>query len=136
MNFKAVVFDLDGVIVSTDALHYLASKRLADKLSIYFDHAINDRLRGVRRMESLEIILEKSQIHYPENEKMELAARKNQYYRGFLEELVPSDILPHVIESLKLLKQQKYLLGIASSSKNAKFILEKNWLTSFFRRRV
>jgi len=82
MNEKilGVIFDLDGVIVSTDNCHYLAWKKMADEEGIPFDRTINERLRGVSRMESLEIILEKAEKAYTAEEKTELAARKNAYY--------------------------------------------------------
>ena len=70
---KGVIFDLDGVICFTDYYHYLAWKALADKLAIYFDEQINNRLRGVSRMASLEIILEKSNKQYSEDEKIKFA---------------------------------------------------------------
>jgi len=81
---RAVIFDLDGVIVSTDEYHYLGWKRLADELGIPFDRHINERLRGVSRMESLEIILERAAQSYTAAEKLEFAERKNTYYREFL----------------------------------------------------
>ena len=79
-KYKAVIFDLDGVIVSTDECHYEAWKMLADEEGIYFDREINQRLRGVSRMESLEIVLERATKEYTEAEKLEMATRKNGYY--------------------------------------------------------
>ena len=76
---KAVIFDLDGVVVSTDNLHYLAWKMIADNEGIYFDEKINHRLRGVSRTDSLEIILEKANKKYSIEEKQELAFNKNEY---------------------------------------------------------
>jgi beta-phosphoglucomutase len=125
MKIKAVVFDLDGVIVSTDTLHYRAWKRLADELGIYFDKTINDRLRGVSRMESLAIVLEQSQIRYSDEQRKTFSERKNCYYLSLLEELTPVDILPQVVETLNLLRKRCILIAIASSSKNAKNILKK-----------
>ena len=77
---KAVIFDLDGVLVSTDELHYRAWKALAEREGIYFDREINNRLRGVSRMESLEIILERAERSYGREEKAEMAAYKNGIY--------------------------------------------------------
>jgi beta-phosphoglucomutase len=132
MSRKAVIFDLDGVIVTTDHYHYLAWKRMADEEGIYFDKHINERLRGVSRMESLEIILEKAKKEYSDGEKAELAERKNRYYKELLEELKPGDILPGVTDMLKELKQRQIKVAIGSSSKNTPFILEKINLSSYF----
>ena len=73
LNYKAVIFDLDGVLVTTDDCHYLAWKKLADEENIYFDRDINERLRGISRMESLEIVLEKAEKQYSDEEKKEMA---------------------------------------------------------------
>ena len=120
---KAVIFDLDGVIVSTDEYHFQAWKRLADSLGVPFGRESNDRLRGVSRMESLEIMLEKSAKQYSLHEKREMAERKNTYYRELLEGLSPADILPGVIDIIKALKDRRVKIAIGSSSKNARAIL-------------
>ena len=91
MIYQAVIFDLDGVICSTDQYHYLAWKEIADDEGIYFDEQINNRLRGVSRMESLEIILEKASRTYAEDEKSALAEKKNQIYRKLLERMTPAE---------------------------------------------
>ena len=122
-TIKAVIFDLDGVIVSTDEYHFQAWKRLADSLGIPFDRESNDRLRGVSRMESLEIILEKSARRYSLDEKHEMAGRKNTDYRELLKGLSPADILPGVIDIIKALKDRQVKIAIGSSSKNARAIL-------------
>ncbi len=132
MNIEAVIFDLDGVIVTTDDYHYEAWKKIADQENIYFDREINERLRGVSRMESLEIILEKSNKIYNEEEKIELATRKNDYYKNLLENLTKEDILPGILETLKLLEDKKIKTAIGSSSKNTMFILNKIGLTDKF----
>lgn len=80
MKYKGIIFDLDGVICHTDKYHYQAWKKLADRLGIYFDEEINNRLRGVSRMESLEIILERSDKQYTEQEKEAFATEKNEVY--------------------------------------------------------
>jgi len=128
MSIKAVIFDLDGVIVSTDEYHFKAWKQLSDEEDIYFDRKINELLRGVSRMESLEIILRKSKKDYTQEEKASLAQRKNQYYRELLENLTPKEILPGVME----LKAMPKKIAIGSSSKNAKFILNKIGLNDYF----
>ena len=132
MNIEAVIFDLDGVIVTTDDYHYEAWKKIADQENIYFDREINERLRGVSRMESLDIILEKSSKIYNEEEKIELATRKNDYYKNLLENLTKDDILPGILETLKLLEDKKIKTAIGSSSKNTMFILNKIGLTDKF----
>ncbi|MGD0058316.1 MAG: beta-phosphoglucomutase [Verrucomicrobiia bacterium] len=122
-RIKAVIFDLDGVIVSTDEHHFQAWKQLADEEGIPFDRKDNERLRGVSRMESLEIILEKSAKRYSLEERRELAERKNAYYRALLKGLSPADILPGVINVIKALKHRQVKIAIGSSSKNARAIL-------------
>lgn len=129
---QAVIFDLDGVLVTTDELHYRAWKRLADREGIYFDRAVNSRLRGVSRMSSLEIILERAGKAYSAAEKGEMAAYKNQLYRASLDSLSEADILPGVIETLDALAERGVKLAVGSSSKNAKKILEKTGLLGRF----
>ena len=129
---KAVIFDLDGVIVSTDDLHYKAWKHMADLEKIDFDKKINHRLRGVSRMESLNIILEKATKKYSDQEKEELARIKNDYYVDLLNELTPNDILPNVNEVLIALREKSIKIAIGSSSKNAKNILNHIELSDMF----
>ena len=132
-NIKAFIFDLDGVIVFTDQFHYKAWKQLADKLDIYFDETINHRLRGVSRMDSLEIILENYQGKpFTQEEKEALAEEKNAIYRELLKTMTPADVSEEVRATLKELRRRGYKLSIGSSSKNAKFILEKVELTDYF----
>jgi beta-phosphoglucomutase len=131
-NVKAVIFDLDGVIVSTDDCHYRAWQRMADEEGIYFDRAINERLRGVSRMESLAIILERASKTYTDDEKVQMATRKNSYYRVLIEELTPADILAGVMEMLEGLKRHGVKIAIASSSKNSPVILKQIGLDSYF----
>lgn len=131
-NMKAFIFDLDGVIVSTDSLHYRAWKTLADRESIYFDEEINNRLRGVSRMESLEIILERATRSYTQEEKNEMAEYKNNVYRELLQVLTPADRLEGVTETLDALRQKGYKLAIGSSSKNTPVILQKIGYGSYF----
>lgn len=122
---KGVIFDLDGVIVSTDHYHFQAWKKMADIENIVFDEKINDRLRGVSRMDSLNIILENSKKDYTENEKIQLTEFKNELYKNSLDNLSTNDILPGIIELLHELKKHNILIAIGSSSKNAKNILHK-----------
>lgn len=132
MKTEAVIFDLDGVIVSTDECHYQAWKRLADEEGIPFDRSANQRLRGVSRMESLEIVLERAARIYTDVEKTVLAERKNEYYRKLLYRLTSADILPGAVSLLRELKKRGIRVAIGSSSRNAPFILEKIGLGGFF----
>lgn len=129
---KAVIFDLDGVIVSTDGFHYRAWKAMADKEGIYFDETINNRLRGVSRMESLEIILERATKAYTEEEKVAMATVKNDIYRESLVQLTPDDILPGVMDMLTTLRGMGIKLAIGSSSKNTPVILKQIGLGDYF----
>jgi len=132
MNLSAVIFDLDGVIVSTDEYHYQAWKQISDQENINFDRKINERLRGVSRMESLEIILSHSDKNYSENEKSQLAQRKNEIYCELLNKLSPNDILPGVISLLLGLIARNIKVAIGSSSKNTPFILDQIGLAKNF----
>lgn len=130
---KAFIFDLDGVIVFTDRFHYLAWKRIADQLGIYFDEEINNRLRGVSRMDSLEIILERFEGEALSQERKEqLAEEKNEIYRSLLEKMTPADVEQEVRDTLSELRRRGYKLALGSSSKNAKFILEKVGMSDAF----
>lgn len=132
MKISAVIFDLDGVIVSTDEYHYQAWKQISDQEKIHFDREINERLRGVSRMESLDIILSHSDKSYSENEKNLLAQRKNESYCELLNNLSPNNILPGVINLILSLKAKGIKIAIGSSSKNTPFILKQIGLTSNF----
>lgn len=129
---KAVIFDLDGVIVSTDEFHYQAWKQISDEEGLFFTRKINEKLRGVSRMASLNIILENTDKIYTEQEKAHLAERKNDVYKELLKNLCSDDILPGVRPFLHKLKELDVRIAIGSSSKNAKYILEKIELGSFF----
>ena len=123
---KAFIFDLDGVIVFTDCFHYQAWKKIADQMGIYFDEKINNRLRGISRMDSLDIILERYEGEPLSQEKKEaLAEEKNGFYRSLLESMTPADVAQEVRDTLKELRRRSYKLSLGSSSKNAKFILER-----------
>ncbi|HEX2938444.1 MAG TPA: beta-phosphoglucomutase [Ruminiclostridium sp.] len=131
-KYEGIIFDLDGVICHTDHYHYLAWKQLADRLGIYFDEHINNRLRGVSRMESLEIILENSKRVYTDAEKSEFAERKNGFYRQLLAGMSPADLPAEVKNTLNALRKSGCKLAIGSSSKNAKYILERISLANYF----
>lgn len=126
---KGVIFDLDGVLVSTDKLHFLAWQKIATELGIdSFTEEDNSRQRGVSRMASLEVVLEKSNKTYKLKEKEELAERKNDYYKKMLENLGKEAILKDAKEALHMLRERKLSIGVGSVSKNALVILEKTGL--------
>jgi beta-phosphoglucomutase len=129
---KGVIFDLDGVIVSTDEFHYLAWKTVAEKEKIIFNREINNRLRGVSRMESLAIILENAERIYSETEKENLAKAKNDIYLGFLDDLSPKNILKNGVQIIDYLKNKGIKVAIGSSSKNTKKILKQLQITEMF----
>ena len=132
MKYKGIIFDLDGVICSTDHYHYLAWKALADRLGAYFDETINNRLRGVSRMASLEIVLERYDGALTEEEKLAAAEEKNNTYRELLKQMSPADLSEEVKTTLDALRAKGLLLGIGSSSKNTKFILSRIGLGDYF----
>ena len=131
-KYQGVIFDLDGVICFTDKYHYQAWKQVADDIGVYFDEQINNRLRGVSRMESLDIILEKSSRAYTAEEKEELARRKNDLYRSLLSNMSPADLTQEVRQTLEALRAAGLALAIGSSSKNTRYILERLGLKDFF----
>lgn len=129
---KGIIFDLDGVLVSTDELHYQAWKMLADDLDIKgFTKEDNARQKGVSRMESLDVVLEKGTRNYTNEEKLSLADQKNNYYIKLLQGLTTDDILPGVKETLAKLRERGILIGIGSVSKNTPLILEKTGLSPY-----
>lgn len=124
---------MDGVICSTDEYHYKAWKTVADELNIYFDREINNRLRGVSRMDSLNIILENAgHMNFSEKDKVEIASKKNEIYKSLLRNMTSRDISSEVKETLISLKEMKMSLAIGSSSKNAKFIIQRTGIEKFF----
>lgn len=127
-----VLFDLDGVIVSTDDCHYQAWKRMADEEGIPFDRHVNERLRGVSRMESLSIILERAEKMYTDEERQELADRKNAYYVQLIGQLTQQDILPGAMDTLRWLKERGIRIAIGSSSRNTPIILRQIGLSEAF----
>lgn len=132
MKQKGIIFDLDGVICNTDQYHYQAWKALADAEDIYFDETINNRLRGVSRMASLEIILEQSEKTYTEEEKRDLAERKNNIYKELLNQMTPEDLSEDVKYTLDEIRSRGLKLAIGSSSRNTKLILSRLGLSDYF----
>ena len=132
MGYQGIIFDLDGVICSTDEYHYQAWKSLADQLGIPFDRTINNRLRGVSRMASLEIVLEKSNKTYSDAEKAQFAETKNVLYRELLGQMSEKDLSGEMRDTLNALRAKGLKLAIGSSSKNTPYILERIGLGDFF----
>lgn len=129
---QALIFDLDGVITDTAEYHYLAWQRLADELAIPFGRKENERLRGIGRMESLDIILERQTQPITEANKQELAARKNGYYKELIATITPKDMLPNMLDLLLQARERSIPVGLASASANAPVILEKLEVGSLF----
>lgn len=129
---KAFIFDLDGVIVDTAKFHFLAWKKLADELGIPFTEHDNEKLKGVSRVRSLEIILEMGKVSMSDEEKALLLKEKNEDYLSYIATMTPEDVLPDVPRILQLLKQHHVPLALGSASKNAKSILEKVHLLDSF----
>lgn len=120
---KACIFDLDGVIVDTAKYHYLAWQRLAKELGVSFTLEDNERLKGVSRIRSLEIILEIGGLHFNEAQKEEMATRKNQWFVDYVNAMKPEEIYPGVHQLLQALKAKGIKVGLASSSKNAPAVI-------------
>lgn len=120
---KAVIFDLDGVIVDTAHYHFIAWQRLANELGITFTEKENERLKGVSRMHSLEIILEIGGVTLSEAKKEELATKKNSWFVEYIEAIRPEEIFKGVKEMLQDLRSKGFKVALASSSKNAETVL-------------
>ena len=129
---KAIIFDLDGVLCQTDEFHYLAWKAIADELKIPFDRKINEKLRGVSRMASLEIILQKANRTFTNSEKVALAERKNAIYRKYLDMMTEKDLASGAKTVLTELSEKGLQLAIGSSSKNTQLIVDKLQIADFF----
>jgi beta-phosphoglucomutase len=131
---KAVLFDLDGVVTDSAKYHYLAWKEIADELRIPFDKIYNEKLKGVSRMDSLELILknENKQDAFTKDQKEKLVARKNTIYKELIQKITPEDTLPGIRELLYDLKANKIKTCVCSASKNAFFIIDKLKLNSSF----
>jgi beta-phosphoglucomutase len=132
MNTKAFIFDLDGVIVDTAKYHYLAWQKIAAELNIEFTHEHNELLKGVSRVRSLDIILELGKVTASQEDKDRWLVQKNEDYLSYLVDMDASEILPGVFEILKFLKENNQPIALGSASKNARPILEKTGLLSYF----
>lgn len=131
-DIKACIFDLDGVIVDTAVYHYKAWKRLANELNFDFTEEDNEKLKGISRKESLELILDWGGVEASQEERIELAERKNNWYVEMIGEMSPAEILPGALEFLQALKKAGYKTALGSASKNAGIILQKVGLTGYF----
>lgn len=129
---EACIFDLDGVIVDTAVYHYQAWKRLANELGFDFTEAQNERLKGISRMRSLELILEWGGIHKSASEQQELATRKNEWYVEMINRMTPREILPGAKEFLEQVRSAGLKTALGSASKNSSAILERTRLLPLF----
>lgn len=129
---KACIFDLDGVIVDSAKFHFLAWKRLANELGITFTEKDNEKLKGVSRTDSLNIILDLGKQKKSEEEKNQLCIKKNNWFVEYIQEMDNSEILPGVKEFIEILKKNDILIALGSSSKNATKILQKVGLINNF----
>lgn len=134
MSLKALIFDLDGVLTDTAKYHYLAWKKLADELGYYFDEDMNELLKGVSRINSFEIILEKNNASdkYTAEEKENLANKKNDYYKEMIELLTPDDILDGIVPFITEARNNGIKCAVASISKNAPRVLELLKISDMF----
>ncbi|MGB4776624.1 MAG: beta-phosphoglucomutase [Daejeonella sp.] len=131
-KLKACIFDLDGVIVDTAIYHYKAWEQLANQLHFDFSEEDNEKLKGISRVESLQLILTWAGITKSASEQLELASRKNNWYVEMISKMQPDEILPGVKELLEELKKAGYKIALGSASKNAVPILTKVKLLNFF----
>lgn len=131
-RFKAVIFDLDGVITDTAHYHYLAWQRLAESQGVHFDHAFNEQLKGIDRMGSLDLILASAARSYTAKEKLALADAKNQHYQQLIATMSSTDLLPGAVAALDTVRRAGLRIGLASVSKNAFTVLERLGITDKF----
>jgi len=130
-KISGFIFDLDGVITDTAEYHYLAWKQLADENDLEFTREDNEQLRGVSRAESLRRLLKGKEV--PEGTFNRWLVEKNEYYKAYLDEITPDDLLPGVQIFIESALAQNLILGIGSASKNAKSVIERLGLTSTFK---
>jgi len=132
MNKKVFIFDLDGVIVDTAKYHFIAWQKIAHELGIEFTPEHNENLKGVSRVRSLDLILELGKIEATQEEKNKWLIQKNDNYLSYLVTMNNSEILPGVMPILQYLKENKQSIALGSASKNARPILEKTGILSYF----
>jgi beta-phosphoglucomutase len=131
-EMRAAIFDLDGVIVDTAKYHYLAWKRLANEYGFDFTEENNERLKGVSRTRSLEILLQIGGLTFDEPTKMQMAALKNEWYIDYIHRIDVSEMLPGVTDYLQHLRGKGIRTALGSASKNALLILERLNITGLF----
>ena len=131
-KISACIFDLDGVVVDTAKYHYIAWKSLANELGFDFTEADNERLKGVSRMTSLEILLGIGKVELDETTKLKLAEKKNKNYLEYILKMTPDEILPGVKEFMNELRSKGVKIALGSASKNAMTILNQLELTNYF----
>jgi beta-phosphoglucomutase len=131
-EMRAAIFDLDGVIVDTAKYHYLAWKRLANEHGFDFTEIDNERLKGVSRIRSLEILLEIGGLILDEAVKTKMASQKNEWYVAYIRQMNASEILPGAVEYLKGIRVKGIKTALGSASKNAPLILERLGIISLF----
>ncbi len=129
---KGFIFDLDGVITDTAELHYLAWKKLSDDMGWKFDREVNEQLRGVSRMDSINIIKDHNKAEVSEDQLVELATLKNDIYVDSLDQMSPDDYLPGAQELLNLLRKEGFLVALGSASKNSTKVLEQLEAKKYF----
>lgn len=131
-KIKGCIFDLDGVIVDTAKYHYLAWKRLANELGFEFSEEQNERLKGVSRMKSLEILLEIGKLNFNDEEKIQLAEKKNNWYIEYISNMSSDEILPGAKEFLQIVRNNGIKTALGSVSKNSMTILNNLNLAQYF----
>ncbi|MFW6381552.1 MAG: beta-phosphoglucomutase [Bacillota bacterium] len=129
-KIQAIIFDLDGVITDTAEYHYQSWKRLAEEEGLDFDRQVNEQLRGVSRRQSLNIIL--GGREFPERKKKEMTDKKNRYYQEYIDNMTEEDLLPGIKELVERLKEEGYKLAIASSSCNARPVIQNLKIGHYF----
>jgi beta-phosphoglucomutase len=132
MKYRAVIFDLDGVICHTDRYHYEAWAKIAEELELHFDEALGNRLRGIGRQQSFEIILKSNGKTLSPEDISRYTDRKNEIYQALLVKMTPDDLERDVRKTLDAVRTRGMKLAVGSSSKNTKFILKRLGLDSFF----
>lgn len=123
LRYEGIIFDLDGVLTDTAGFHYMAWKRLCDETGLKFDENMNERLKGIDRMGSLDIILEINNVHISYEEKQKLAEKKNRYYKEMISGITPDNLMPGVRQLIRRLNEIGVKMAVASASKNARAVL-------------
>lgn len=132
MARTAFLFDLDGVLVDTAVFHFQAWRRLTQQLGFDIDEEFNETLKGISRMDSLDRILDHGKVTLSQEEKMDFATKKNEWYLELVNQMTPADILPGVEDFLKESRLEGIKIALGSASKNAQIILEKTGILHYF----